>query len=301
VKSIAQLYNGEVMMPKNVLYATAVLSIVCSIGFAQGPAKLRKEDTPIPVDEIIQKFAQKEKEFRIARANYTYHQTIRVQSLNANDRVLGEYYVESDITFDSAGKRTERITKAPPNTLQNIQLTPEDMQDIREIQPFVLTTDDLEKYRLKYLGKEKVDEIDCYVFDVAPKTIEKNQRYFQGQIWVDDKDLQIVKTYGKAVPDIRRGGQENVFPRFETYREQIDGLYWFPTYTRAVDTLQFSSGAQRIRQIVRYDNYKKFQADVKLTFGDAVDGENSKGGAGSDDRKAPALDPKLKQPPTKKK
>jgi len=301
VKSIAQLYNGEVMMPKNVLYATAVLSIVCSIGFAQGPAKLRKEDTPIPVDEIIQKFAQKEKEFRIARANYTYHQTIRVQSLNANDRVLGEYYVESDITFDSAGKRTERITKAPPNTLQNIQLTPEDMQDIREIQPFVLTTDDLEKYRLKYLGKEKVDEIDCYVFDVAPKTIEKNQRYFQGQIWVDDKDLQIVKTYGKAVPDIRRGGQENVFPRFETYREPIDGLYWFPTYTRAVDTLQFSSGAQRIRQIVRYDNYKKFQADVKLTFGDAVDGENSKGGAGSDDRKAPALDPKLKQPPTKKK
>ena len=147
-----------------------------------------------------------------------------------------------------------------------------------------------------------VDEIDCYVFDVAPKTIEKNQRYFQGQIWVDDKDLQIVKSYGKAVPDIRgKGGQENLFPRFETYREQIDGLYWFPTYTRAVDTLQFSTGSQRIRQIVRYDNYRKFQADVKLTFGDAVDGENSKGGADNDDRKAPALDPKLKQPPTKKK
>ena len=289
-----------VMIPKKVFYAAVVLFIVSSLSFAQGPAKLRKEEPPIPVDEIIQKFTQKEKEFRTARENYTYHQTVRVQNLNANDRVMGEYYVESDITFDSAGKRTERITKAPPNTLQNIQLTPEDLQDIREIQRFVLTSDDIGKYNLKYLGKEMVDEIDCYVFDVGPKTIEKNQRYFQGQIWVDDKDLQIVKTYGKAVPDIRGKGPENLFPRFETYREQIDGLYWFPTYTRAVDTLQFSSGAQRIRQIIRYDNYKKFQADVKLTFGDAVDGQNSNGGAGSDDRKAPALDPKLKQPPAKK-
>jgi len=145
-----------------------------------------------------------------------------------------------------------------------------------------------------------VDEIDCFVFDVAPKTIEKGQRYFQGQIWVDDKDLQVVKTYGKAVPDIRGKGPENLFPRFETYREQVDGLYWFPTYTRAVDTLQFSSGAQRIRQIIKYDNYKKFQADVKLTFGDAVEGD-SKGGNTSGDTKAPALDPKLKQPPAKKK
>jgi len=289
-------------MPKRVLYATAVLSILWSLGFAQGPAKLRKEDPPVPVDEMIQKLAQKEKEFRVARANYTYHQTVRFQTLNANDRVTGEYYLESDITFDSSGKRTERITKAPPNTLKTIQMTPEDLQDLREIQPFVLTSDDIVKYNLKYLGKEMVDEIDCYVFDVAPKTIEKNQRYFQGQIWIDDKDLQIVKSYGKAVPDIRgKGGQENLFPRFETYREQIDGLYWFPTYTRAVDTLQFSTGSQRIRQIVRYDNYRKFQADVKLTFGDAVDGENSKGGADNDDRKAPALDPKLKQPPTKKK
>src|SRR5438876_8514379 len=198
------------MMPKRVLYATAVLSILWSLGFAQGPAKLRKEDPPVPVDEIIQKLAQKEKEFRVARANYTYHQTVRFQTLNANDRVTGEYYLESDITFDSSGKRTERITKAPPNTLKTIQMTPEDLQDLREIQPFVLTSDDIVKYNLKYLGKEMVDEIDCYVFDVGPKTIEKNQRYFQGQIWVDDKDLQIVKTYGKAVPDIRGKGPENL-------------------------------------------------------------------------------------------
>jgi len=275
-----------------------VFLFVSSLAFAQGPAKLRHEDPPIPVDDIIKKFSEKEKGFKIARGNYTYHQSVRVQTLTGNDRVTGEYYVESDIVFDSSGKRTERITKAPPNTLQTISLTPEDMQDIREIQPFVLTSDDISKYTLKYLGKEMIDEIDCYVFDVAPTKMEKNQRYFQGQIWVDDKDLQIVKTYGKAVPDLRKG-QENLFPRFETYREQIDGKYWFPTYTRALDTLQFSSGAQRIRMILKYDNYKQFQADVKLTFGDAVDGGNSTGGAPKGETKAPALDPKLNT--TKKK
>jgi hypothetical protein len=288
------------MSLKTFVYFSVFLVTASSFGSPQAPAKLRKVEPPIPTDEIVRKLAEKEKQFRVARGNYTYHQTVRVQTLNGSDRVTGEYYVESDITFDSAGKRAERITKAPPNTLRDISLTPEDLQDIREIQPFVLTSDDIIKYNLKYLGKEMVDEIDCFVFDVAPKTIEKNQRYFQGQIWVDDNDLQIVKTYGKAVPDIRKG-QENLFPRFETYREQVDGLYWFPTYTRAVDTLQFSSGAQRIRQIIKYENYKKFQADVKLTFGDAVDGGGADKNPENSDTRAPALDPKLKDSGSKKK
>jgi hypothetical protein len=275
---------------------TALLVISCSAVFAQGPQNLRNEQPPLPVDEIIQKFAAKEKQFKLARANYVYRQDNRVQTLNSNDRVTGEWHEVWDITFDPSGKRVERVVSAPPSTLKDISLTPEDLQDLREIQPFVLTTDDVSKYNVKYLGKEKVDDIDCYVFDVAPKVIQKNQRYFQGQIWVDDHDLQIVKTYGKAVPDIKKGDNENIFPRFETYREQVDGKYWFPTYTRAVDTLQFSNRSQRIRQVVKYENYKQFQADVKLTFGDAVDADSSKGGTNqpADSTKAPALDPSHK-------
>jgi hypothetical protein len=281
--------------------AAAIMLLAGSAVFAQGPVKLRNEQPPIPVDEIIRRFAEKEREFKIARANYVYRQDNRVQTLTADDRVTGEWHEVWDITFDPNGKRVERVISAPPNTLRDISLTPEDLQDLREIQPFVLTSDDISKYNVKYLGKEKVDEIDCYVFDVGPKVLEKNQRYFQGQIWVDDKDLQIVKTYGKAVPDIKKGGGENLFPRFETYREQIDGKYWFPTYTRAVDTLQFSTGAKRIRQIVKYDNYKQFQANVRLTFGDAVEGDPGKGGNAPDDNKAPALDPNLKGSTTTKK
>jgi hypothetical protein len=282
------------------VYWAALLVFVCSFAFAQGPSKLRNEQPPLPVDEIIRKFAEKEKEFKTARANYVYRQDIRVQTLNANDRVTGEWHQVWDVTFDSKGKRIEKVISAPASTLTTIQLTSQDMQDFREIQPFVLTSDDIGKYNVKYLGKEMVDDIDSYVFDVAPKTIEKGQRYFQGQIWVDDRDLQIVKTYGKAVPDIRTKDNENLFPRFETYREQIDGKYWFPTYTRAVDTLQFTGGAQRIRQIMKYDNYKQFEANVRLTFGDAVEGGGTSN-TPSNDNKAPALDPRLKQPPPKKK
>ena len=290
----------KLMSAKNFVHLALILLIGSVAGFAQSkPAGLRQEQPPIPPDEIIRKFSEKEKQFRIARGAYTYRQDVKVQELNANDRVLGEYRSVSDIIFDSSGKRTERIVYAPADTLKGFTLSREDLQDLREIQPFVLTSDEINKYKLNYLGKELIDDIDCFAFDVEPKVLEKGQRYFQGRIWVDDRDLQIVKTYGKAVPDIRKGNNENLFPRFETYREQID-QYWFPTYTRANDTLQFSSGAKRMRMIVKYEKYKKFEADVKLTFGDAVDG----GGvdkAPSNDRKAPALDPKLNDPKTKKK
>jgi len=290
------------MSRKTSLYWVILLVFVSSFALvAQAPAKLRNEQPPIPIDDIIRQFAEKEKEFRAARANYVYRQDIRVQTLNANDRVTGEWHQVWEVTFDTSGKRVEKVVSAPASTLQDISLTAEDLQDFREIQPFVLTTDDISKYDVKYLGKERIDEIDCYVFDVGPKKMEKGQRYFQGQIWVDDKDLQIVKTYGKPVPDIRTKNNENLFPRFETYREQIDGKYWFPTYTRAVDTLQFSGRAQRMREIIKYDKYKKFEADVKLTFGDAVDGGTVDKQPSASDNKAPALDPRLKQPPTKRK
>jgi hypothetical protein len=271
-------------------------------GFAQSEpsrAPSNQEPPPIPVEEIIRKFAEREKEFKQARANYVYRQDVKVQELNANDRVLGEYHMITEITFDPSGRRGERVVFAPQSTLKGISMTAQDIQDIRDIQPFVLTSDEIGKYKLTYVGKEAIDEIDCYAFDVEPRVLEKNQRYFQGRIWVDDLDLQIVKTYGKAVPDIKEKGQENLFPRFETYREQIDE-YWFPTYTRAVDTLQFSSGAKRIRQIIRYENYRKFQTDVKLTFGDAVEGGGSETTPPPTENKAPALDPKLKQGGEKK-
>jgi hypothetical protein len=225
--------------------------------------------TDAEISDIIRKFAAKEAEFAKARESYTYRQTARVQELDEGGRPGGKFEIVSDIVFDREGRRTERIVRAPVTTLARIQLTPEDEQDLRSVQPFVLTTKDIDKYFVRYLGHEPVDEIPCYAFAVKPKKMEAGQRYFQGIVWVDDRDLQIVKSYGRGVGLVKKGFDYQ-FPKFETYREQIDGKFWFPTYTAANDTLWFEQGPQRIRMNVRYEDYKQFGSDVKITFGDPV-------------------------------
>jgi hypothetical protein len=226
--------------------------------------------TDAQVQEIIQKFAAKETEFAQARENYTYRQSARIQTLDDSGRPTGKWETVSDIIFSPEGKRTEHVVYAPVNTLESITLTPEDMQDLVSVQPFVLTTDELPNYLIRYLGKQQVDEIGCFVFAVKPKKLEQGKRYFQGEIWVDDRDLQIVKSYGRGVGVIKKNS-DNQFPKFETYREQIDGKYWFPTYTIANDTLHFQTGDQRIKQTVKYEDYKQFKSSVKITFGDEAE------------------------------
>jgi hypothetical protein len=225
---------------------------------------LSNKPPAIPVPEIIQKFGDRELEFKKERDNYTYTQTFVVQTIDFDGRPDGEYRMTSDILFTPEGKRYEKVISAPPPTLQRIMLSQQDLDDLEHVQPFVLTSEELPKYNIDYAGREELDELSTYVFDVKPKKIEKNQRYFQGRIWVDDKDLNIVKSDGKAVPDIIKKGQENIFPRFETFRENIEGHYWFPTYTRSDDELHFSTGSVHMRMTVRYANYKRFGATIKI-------------------------------------
>lgn len=219
--------------------------------------------TEAQIDDIIQKFAAKEAAFAKARENYTYRQTSRIQELDLSGRETGRWEEVVDILFDQNGNRTERVVRAPIPTLQRIILTPEDLEDLRNTQPFVLTTNELPHYHIRYLGKETLDEIPTYAFAVKPKEMEEGKRYFSGIIWVDDLDLQIVKTYGRGVGIVKEG---NVFPKFETYRQPIDDVYWFPTYTIAEDTLHFPNFDQPIRQVVRYEDYRQFRSDVTITF-----------------------------------
>jgi hypothetical protein len=220
----------------------------------------------ITVEALIQRFADKEKEFMQARDQYTYRQSVKVQTLEG-DTVDGEYQEVFDVVFDDQGKRLENVVFAPQTSLQRISMTPEDIDDIRHRLPFVLTSDEIGEYNILYVGQQQEDELHCYVFDIAPKEIIGKKRYFQGRIWVDDHDFQIVKTYGKTVPDIRKKkNNENLFPKFTTWREQIDNKYWFPTYTKADDTLHFSTSDVRIREVVKYTDYQRFGSKVKITY-----------------------------------
>jgi hypothetical protein len=221
------------------------------------------DPTPAQIDEIIAKFAAKEAEFALARGNYTYRQHVKLVELDAGGGVMGKHEITSDIIFTP--KRTEKVVYAPMDSLKNLLLTPEDEQDLRDIQPFVLTTDEVGFYNIRFLGREKLDEISCYSFAVKPKKMDKGKRYFEGVVWVDDQDLQIVKSYGRAVGILKKGS-DNQFPKFETYREQIDGKYWFPTYTIANDTLVFKDMSQKIRMTVKYEDYKQFKADTIIKY-----------------------------------
>jgi hypothetical protein len=237
-----------------------------------GGVDKKTDPTPDQIQEIIKKFTDKETEFSRARENYTYRQTSKIAETAP---IGGSYEIVEEVSFDDRNRRTSHVTHAPVASLEHIVMTGEDEQDLRNVMPFVMTNDTRDEYNIAYKGREKVDEISCYVFTVSPKTLTKDRkRYFDGDIWVDDQDLQIVKTFGRATGYLRRG-EDQQFPKFETYREQIDGKYWFPTYTYADDTLNFKDGqSQRIKVVVKYDHYKKweFKSESSITYG-KVDGE----------------------------
>jgi hypothetical protein len=235
-----------------------------------GPMNVSEPATP--PDQIIAKFAAKETEFQDALNHYTYRRVARVQTVDDDNKVDGEWYEVDDVIFDPSGHRTEKVVFAPESTLQRVMMSPSDLQDIQHGYPFVLTAADIGEYDVKYVGRQKVDEIDCYVFDVSPKQIVKGKRYLNGRIWVDATDLQIVVVDGRMVPDDTKRGQEDLHPPFMTWRQQVDGKYWFPVYTKGEGVLHFAGGSGymaqdvHIRDVVKYTDYKRFGSTSKIIY-----------------------------------
>ena len=244
---------------------TLVLCGFSIISAAQEGPLSADRPSGIAPEEIIQRFAAKEKQFTEARDQYGYRQSVKVETLEGNT-VDGEYQEVFDVSFDDQGRKIKTDVYAPAPTLQRIGMTSADFDDIENRLPFVLTSDEIADYDIVYVGQQQEDELHCYVFDVAPKQIEKKRRYFQGRIWVDDRDFQIVKTYGQTVPQIHGKNNENLFPKFTTWREQIDGKYWFPTYTFAEDVLHFREQDVKIREVIKYTDYKKFGSKTRITY-----------------------------------
>ncbi|HEY9435619.1 MAG TPA: hypothetical protein VI260_29525 [Blastocatellia bacterium] len=266
--------GAAALISTSLLYASAKIRPANS-GAAVAPneASAQKSGPQLPPEEVISRFTKKESELREIWKEYAYTQESKLQVLGPADTISGEYYQVSEFVFNDAGARIERIIKAPPSTLDRagLTMTSEDKNAFINLQPFALAAEDLSNYFVSYVGKEKVDELNTLVFDVIPKVMSNKKeldrlrkqqiegKFFQGKIWVDDQDLQIVKTSGKTVPEFKQR-----FPKFETYRENIDERFWLPTYTYGDDTLEFEDSRVRVRMVIRYKNYRRFQSDVKL-------------------------------------
>lgn len=268
------------------LQSIGMLLVFFSPGIAQGTqTALPTPPAKISAEEIIKRFTEKESELRQVWTNYAYQQESKYQLIGPANTISADFYQVSEFVFSDDGKRIQRIIKAPPSALEQMGvLTKEDKDALINLQPFALTMQELPNYKVSYVGKEKLDDLQTYVFEVVPKVLSdpremkrlKDQKmegkYFQGRIWVDDQDLQIVKTAGKVVPEFAQR-----FPKFETYRENIDGRYWFPTYTYGDDVLHFEKGPPaHVRMIVRYKNYRQFSGDVKFKVEAEVPGEEAK-------------------------
>ncbi len=212
----------------------------------------------LPESEIIKHFSQREDEYALSRTGYSYRKTIRIQEFGADGKPAGEFELVTQPGRDVDGKLFEKVVERPRSTLQHLYLRSEDLEGLQRIPAFPLTSSQLSKYDLKYLGKEQVDEIDCYIFQAKPRGVERVKAYFDGIVWVDAKYLEVVKTYGKWVTD--QGDMHAVadlpFSLFETYRENVDGKYWFPNYSRSDGTLNLKGLEIPVRLVIKWTDFK---------------------------------------------
>jgi hypothetical protein len=266
-------------------------------GTAAATPVVNRSGAPEETARIIRAFTQRESEFRKALNEYGFTRDAVIQTLAWGGQISGEYHRTSRFVFDDSGNRFEKILFFPIPTVKAISITPEDIEDLGGVQAFSLEASKINEYDFAYVGKEKIDELELYVFDVTPKLLsdqkrlaamkksKSTERYFQGRIWVDDQDYQIVKARGKGVPEF-----DQRFPTFETYREQVDGKYWFPTYSYADDELTFKDGnSVHVRMRIKYKDFQRLKGRLTVI-------EDTEPGEVKEDDKKPIPVPPIPKP-----
>jgi hypothetical protein len=221
----------------------------------------------LPESEIIQRFSQKEDQYLAMRTHFTYKKTIRIEEFGPDGKPTGEYVLVMEPARDADGKLDEQVVQRPQSTMQHFFVRSEDLEGLQRIPAFPLTTAQLANYNLKYLGKEQVDEVNCYIFQVKPKILERQKAYFDGVVWVDSQYLEVVKTYGQWMTDLGplRVIKDLPFNLFETYRENVAGKYWFPNYSRSDDTAELKNGQQiPVRLVIKWTDFKPLPATPQV-------------------------------------
>lgn len=240
-----------------------ILWLLAGVGFGQdGPTKTALDKAE--VDRIVKKFTENEGAFREALTNYVFKRYATLNTLGLGGQISGTYRRDSYMMLKPSGERFEKILFMPMATTPPGMVTPEDLEDLGGVNPFALEPKNIAQYNFNYVGTERIDELNLYVFEVTPKAIpsvKSKLRLFTGRIWVDVDDLMIVKSRGKAVPETK----QNKFPIVETTRVNIDGKYWFPADARSDDELVFDDGSVlRIKLRVKFTEYAVGRTEVRI-------------------------------------
>ena len=224
------------------------------------------EPPSLPPDEIIRKFVAKEDQFAEVRPTFTAKRTIRISEYDRAGTIIGEFLQVSEVTRMPDGRVVNKVLEHPQSSLKTFALEPEDVKSFERIPLFPINSAQVAKYDLKYIGTEKVDEIDTYIFKVTPKMVDRAHSYLDGIIWVDTQYLEVVKTYGKWVNELGDVKFAQMpFTTFETYRENVGGKYWFPSYERSDETVHVKEGDFPVRLVIKWADFKPLAAAVSDT------------------------------------
>lgn len=250
---------------KRTLLALIFVSSFAVTSLAQQTGVIKRDLNAADIDRIVKKFVENEREFRDALTEYVFNRNATVQIIGLGGLPTGTFRRDSFMMLNPDGSRFEKVLFAPVATTPPGFVTPEDLEDLGGINPFALEPSAIPNYNFGYVGVERIDDFDLYVFDVTPKVIpnpkKSKLRLFTGRVWVDTESMMILRTKGKAVPET----DENKFPIVETTRDQVDGKYWFPIDARSDDELVFKGGnVIKIKLRVKFQNYRKGQTDVRI-------------------------------------
>lgn len=236
-------------------------------------------DAPAQQQALLRAAVAQESAFSEALGNYTYRQDFSFQELsNQNHERGGSYQVITDITFTPDGRRLEQIVRGPYNHLRFLRMTRQDFADLRTIVPLILTRGLLWEYTIRDLGRQQIEmrdsagrvtgRLETEAFTISPRQIFSNHRYLEGKMWIDPVTQGIVKISGRPVPDVRvmRHGreEENLFGRFTTWRQRVDGHFWFPVFTEGQDWLGFRSGPVEVSERVTYSHFEQFHVHARI-------------------------------------
>lgn len=253
------------MYKTRIILFTLIILCFLAVGiFAQESPIVKTDLSQTEINRIVKNFTTKEGEFREALKSYIYNRNATIQTIGMGGQVSGVYRRDSFMAIDEKGNRAEKILYFPISTIKEITITPEDIEDLGGVNPFALEPSKVDLYGFKFVGKQKIDELNLYVFDITPKVMPSAKskiRLFTGRVWVDDHDLQIVKSKGKAVPETKTSR----YPVVETWRENVEGKYWFPSYSSSDDELVFDNGqAVKLKIRVHYKDFTKGRTDVRI-------------------------------------
>lgn len=217
----------------------------------------------LPLEEIVRHFAQKEKEYAAAHALYRYQLSIKVQELNEDDSIVGEFEQTLEVDFDPSGRRRGRLVGNPRIDLVHLGIKRVELEDLEFVPLFVVSPEEVQDYNITYVTREQVDEVPAFLFRLEPREVVRPpDRRFEGIVWVDAQKLDVVRALGRTLP-LRSGAPfDDYFKRLEIYREPVDD-YLFPTYIRADDVLSVRGRTVRARLILRFSDHQRVREPAR--------------------------------------